>query len=159
MATSVCQSPVVHAGWGRVGLLEAVHTLVVYAPGDDRASRYVYENDVWVPPLDVLGPQLIDDLEGAFGVRFTTALMQAYRKGSGTDWHWDGADVQAILSLGVTRTFGLRRRDDHQNEMTFPFAHGDLLFMPSGAQDEWEHCVPIERELGERCSLVFRSWR
>ncbi len=36
-------------------------------------------------------------------------------------------------------------------------AHGDLLVMPAGFQDEWEHCVPVEDATGERCSIVFRA--
>jgi hypothetical protein len=56
----------------------------------------------------------------------------------------------------VTRTFGLRRAGGGGEE-TLRLEHGDLLVMPPGTQDEWEHHVPAEEAPGERCSIVFRS--
>lgn len=56
----------------------------------------------------------------------------------------------------MSRSFGLRRIDGSHEEM-LSLAHGDLLVMPPGFQDEWEHCVPVEDVPGERCSIVFRS--
>ncbi len=109
----------------------------------------------WPPPLRETGPGLLADLADVTGTQFTVVAFQAYLDGAGCDWHADPQwDAQAILSLGVTRTFGLRR--DGQTSY-FRLAHGDLLFMPPGFQDTWQHCVPEEQAPGERCSLVFRS--
>jgi alkylated DNA repair dioxygenase AlkB len=89
------------------------------------------------------------------GVRFEAACFQAYLNGAGVDWHHDRDwGVQAILSLGITRSFGLRRSSE---ETFLSLAQGDLLLMPRGFQDEWEHCVPVDQVIGERCSLVFRA--
>lgn len=111
----------------------------------------------WLPEFTRLGPQLLADLERDTGTRFTACCFQAYRDGTGCGWHHDRQwGAQAVLSLGVTRTFALRKTggvvEDH-----IRMAHGDLLFMPPGFQDGWEHCVPEENVPGERCSLVFRS--
>lgn len=102
-----------------------------------------------------IGPVLLDDLEVLTQVRFTVVAFQAYRNGSGCDWHSDQHDIQAILSLGVTRTFGVRPIGGEPEWMSLD--HGDLAVMPSGFQAGWQHSVPIEDVLGERCSLVFRS--
>lgn len=151
------------AGWraGDTALLPALRTLYSYTEREpDRATGWLYLPDGppvthWPPPLAALGPQLLDDLERDTGVRFTACAFQAYRDGAGVDWHHDRQwDAQAILSLGVTRSFGIRSEG---GTSIFRVAHGDLVFMPAGFQDEYEHCVPAEDIPGERCSLVFRS--
>lgn len=109
----------------------------------------------WPEPFFRLGPGLLDDLHDELGVRFSAVCYQGYLNGSGCDWHNDYQwGAQAILSLGQTRLFGLRR--EHE-ETYIHLHHGDLLYMPQGFQSEWEHSVPIEETEGERCSLVFRS--
>jgi len=154
------------AGWldGGDEILPALRTLYRYPERQpDRATGWLYaaRQIAMLPPtpwplaLAGSGPALLAALEDVTGVRFEAACFQAYLNGSGCGWHYDRDwDAQAILSLGVTRTFGLRRDGD---EEFLSLAHGDLLIMPSGFQDEWEHCVPAEDAPGERCSIVFRS--
>lgn len=129
-------------------LLDQVRQCFTYAPGDNRATGWLEEP--WVSPL-------LDDLEHRLDVRFTASAFQAYRDGqAGCDWHADHSyDTQAILSLGASRTLGTRWRDvEHFDRIDA----GDLVFMPSGFQDEWEHCIPSEPAVtGERVSLVFRT--
>jgi alkylated DNA repair dioxygenase AlkB len=140
------------------GLLAAVRGLFTYGPGDDRATGYLYaagERD-WPPALATVGPALLDGLGELLDVRFTIVAYQAYLNGSGCDWHTDTPfDAQAILSLGVSRTFGVRPVVGEPEWLTVE--HGDIVYMPSGFQAEWEHCVPVEDVEGERCSLVFRT--
>lgn len=147
----------VYRSWCRhPGLLEAVAGLFVY--DDGRATGYLYAagETTWPAPLADLGPALLDELAELLDVRFTIVAFQAYLNGTGCGWHTDGPfDAQAILSLGVTRTFGTRRPDEPP--IWTPVAHGDLLSMPSGFQSEWEHCIPVEDVPGERVSLVFRT--
>lgn len=128
----------------------------------DRATGWLYLPDQepvtpWPEPFTKLGPQLLAALEVDIGVAFTAVCFQAYRNGSGVGWHHDqGWGAQAILSLGATRSFALR--NSKGNETQFVLQHGDLIYMPAGFQDEWEHSVPTERTIrGERCSLVFRT--
>jgi alkylated DNA repair dioxygenase AlkB len=140
-------------------LLADLRALYVYGPGDDRATGYLYvegEQD-WAPELATTGPSVLADLEQLLGIRFTIVAFQAYCDGSGCDWHSDTPfDAQAILSLGVTRTFGIRSVDG--GEPTWmQVEHGDLVVMPPGFQSEWQHCVPVENVTGERCSMVFRT--
>jgi alkylated DNA repair dioxygenase AlkB len=181
-------------GWLRgPGLLPALRTLYAYTGREpDRATGYLFSAGQYgqLPPapwpgiLANLGPGLLDALEATTGIRFVVACFQAYLDGSGCGWHSDRDwDAQAVLSLGVTRTFGLRRVGggpasisapafvsgasavspvagppaSRVTQQFFPLAHGDLLVMPPGFQQEWEHCVPAEDVPGERCSLVFRS--
>lgn len=149
----------VFRAWRRdASLLAAVRGLFSYEPGGDRATGQVYaegEQD-WVPGFGEVGPALLNDLAALLGVRFTIVIFQAYRNGAGCDWHADPPfDAQAVLSLGVSRTFGTRRTGGEPEWMTVD--HGDLVHMPSGHQLDHEHCVPVERAPGERVSLVFRT--
>ena len=149
-------------GWDEgTGPLAALRTLFTYSdrtPG--RATGWLYLRDQapvtdWPPVFAMMGRDLLARLERDTGTVFTAVCFQAYLDGTGCGWHHDRSwDVQAILSLGVTRSFGLRGA---AGDTCLELAHGDLLVMPSGFQDEWEHCVPAESIRGERCSLVFRS--
>lgn len=147
-------------GWraGDEWLLPALRQVFTWA--GDRATGWLWLPDrppvtPWLPEFTRLGPQLLAALERDTGTRFTACCFQAYRDGTGCGWHHDRDwGAQAVLSLGVTRSFGLRGQ---AGEEFLRLAHGDLLFMPPGFQDDWEHCVPEEDVPGERCSLVFRS--
>jgi alkylated DNA repair dioxygenase AlkB len=147
----------VYRGWRPdPGLLAAVQRLFTYGPGEDRATGYLYGDQPWPEPMALYGPELLRELFETVGIRFDIVAFQAYLNGSGCDWHADEAfDVQAILSLGVTRRFGVRRRDEEPAWLEV--ANGDLLVMPSGFQAGRQHCVPTEHVSGERCSLVFRT--
>jgi alkylated DNA repair dioxygenase AlkB len=135
-----------------------VRQCFAYAYGEDRATGYLYgPGQDWPVALAAAAPGLLGRLYRDTGVVFTLAAFQAYRNGTGCGWHADTPfGAQAILSLGVTRTFGARRTVSGA-ESWYRLAHGDLVFMPRGFQDGWEHCVPEERVPGERCSLVFRE--
>jgi alkylated DNA repair dioxygenase AlkB len=140
------------------GLLDAVRGLFTYGPGDDRAtgSLYAAGEQEWPAPLATAGPTLLAALDALLGIQFTIVAFQAYRNGSGCDWHSDDPfDAQAVLSLGVTRTFGVRPLDGEPQWTSV--APGDLVVMPSGFQSEWQHSVPVEDVIGERVSVVFRT--
>lgn len=147
-------------GWreGDQEILPALRQVFAYTEAEpDRATGWLLGPDgsPWLPSFTRLGPQLLAALERDTGFAFTACAFQAYLDGAGVGWHRDtNWAAQAILSLGVTRSFGLRR--DGTGKL-LPLAHGDLLVMPRGFQEEWEHSVPEEDVPGERCSLVFRS--
>jgi alkylated DNA repair dioxygenase AlkB len=139
-------------------LLARVRQSFTYAKDENRANGYFYMEggQDWPSALKVFGPELIDDLEARLGVRFTIVVFQAYRDGSGCGWHADdGYSTQAILSLGVTRKFGIRKPDGEP--VWISVNHADLVVMPPGFQSEWQHSVLEEDVIGERVSLVFRA--
>lgn len=156
------------SGWRAADryLLPALRTLYEYSDREpDRATGWLWSArqhgqlpvTPWPAVLEEAGPVLAYDLETVTGVRFTAACFQAYLDGSGVAWHHDRDwGAQAVLSLGVTRSFAVRKNGG-EDETRLSLAHGDLLVMPSGFQEEWEHCVPVEDIKGERCSVVFRS--
>lgn len=141
------------------GLLAALRRSFTYAKGDDRASGFLYVmgGDAWPASLSTRGPLLLQDVSDLVRTPLTMVSFQAYKDGSGCEWHADsGIDVQVILSLGVTRTLRLRSIGGGE-ETALSLDHGDLIVMPSGFQKMCEHTVPIEDVKGERCAMVFRS--
>lgn len=146
-------------GWNvHPGLLAALKACFTYGRGEDRATGYLFaEGETgWPGPLAALGPRVLTAAAADLGERFTRAAFQAYRDGSGCGWHADTPfAAQAILSLGVTRTFQVRAAAGGGG-WAGRLRDGDLVFMPPGFQDGWEHRVPVEDAPGERCALVFR---
>jgi alkylated DNA repair dioxygenase AlkB len=107
----------------------------------------------------------LNDIYGAeLGEPFTTVGLCCYRDGSDSvAWHGDTIGrssaqdtMVAIVSLGATRTFALRRRGGGPS-LRLAQAHGDLLVMGGSCQRTWEHAVPkTSAPTGPRVSIQFR---
>lgn len=114
----------------------------------------------WTPAV----ARLRDAVGRATGVTFNSVLLNRYRDGrDGVAWHADdepelGVEpVIASISLGATRRFQLRRRNDPTERRSIELHHGDLMVMSGRTQAEWHHAVPrTARSVGERISLTFR---
>ena len=126
-------------------LLEKVRQHYIYPPGDNRASGYLSTDMAWITPI-------VDDLAELVGVRFNILALQGYKDGTaGTAWHADdNFGDQAIISLGVTRLFGIRRGG---NEASYLLDAGDLVHLPTGLE---HRIIPQPDVTGERVALVFR---
>jgi alkylated DNA repair dioxygenase AlkB len=116
------------------------------------------------PLLTRLRRRLNDIYAGELGEPFTTVGLCCYRNGSDSvAWHGDTIGrsssedtMVAIVSLGATRTFALRRRGGGPS-LRLPLAHGDLLVMGGSCQRTWEHAVPkTSAPAGPRVSIQFR---
>jgi len=110
-------------------------------------------------------------IEAIANVNFNAVLLNQYRDGNDSmGWHSDDekelgkTSVIASLSLGETRRFMLRRKDDHQVKIELNLAHGDLLIMGGETQRFWQHQIPktgkkIAPEIQPRINLTFRRIR
>jgi len=172
----------IRAGWlsnatpGEEGLLDALLTTVPWRAERrqmyDRVvdvPRLVSFHDLTVeapphPLLTRLRRRLNDIYAGDLGEPFTTVGLCCYRDGSDSvAWHGDTIGrsswqdtMVAIVSLGATRTFALRRRGGGPS-LRLPMAHGDLLVMGGSCQRTWEHAVPkTSAPAGPRVSMQFR---
>jgi alkylated DNA repair dioxygenase AlkB len=131
--------------------------------------RLVSFHDLTVedPPHPLVGRlrrRLNDIYAGELGEPFTTVGLCCYRDGSDSvAWHGDTIGrgnsqdtMVAIVSLGATRTFAMRRRGGGPS-LRLPQAHGDLLVMGGSCQRTWEHAVPkTSARRGPRVSIQFR---
>ncbi|KKN40131.1 hypothetical protein LCGC14_0736290 [marine sediment metagenome] len=118
----------------------------------------------WPFPADLDGVAAL--VEKLTGHEFDSCFANHYRDGNDhIPWHADDdswiGPVIASVSLGATRRFKLRRKNDHTAVVSGYMAHGDLLLMEAGCQDAWEHCVPRERTQrpSPRLNLTFRQTR
>lgn len=131
----------------------------------DPDAEYTYSGlllvpEAWIPPLLALRTVA----EHFAGAEFDSVLCNRYRDGAdGQGWHADDEPelgpepVIASISLGATRTFALRRRDDHGERVDVVLGDGDVLVMRGRTQACWQHAVPkTRRPVGERVNCTFR---
>jgi len=116
------------------------------------------------PLLARIRRRLNDLYADELGEPFTTVGLCWYRDGSDSvAWHGDTIGrsrcedtMVAVVSLGATRTFAMRRRGGGPS-LRLPQAHGDLLVMGGSCQRTWEHSVPkTSTPTGPRVSIQFR---
>ena len=125
-----------------------------------RYSGTRFEPRPWSPALAGLRGRLQEEL----GLAFNSVLANRYRDGADAmGWHSDDEPelgpqpLIASLSLGATRRFVLRRRDDHARRLSLELEPGSLLLMAGDTQRHWQHALPrTARPVGERINLTFR---
>ncbi|MYL26361.1 alpha-ketoglutarate-dependent dioxygenase AlkB [Halomonas sp. 22501_18_FS] len=111
----------------------------------------------WLRPL----ARQVGDIAGE---HFNSVLANRYRDGSDSmGWHSDDepelgpSPVIASLSLGGTRRFRFRHREDHGRTLSIDLPHNSLLVMPAGVQSHWHHALPKTRKpVSPRINLTFR---
>ncbi|MFA5630800.1 MAG: alpha-ketoglutarate-dependent dioxygenase AlkB [Porticoccaceae bacterium] len=132
----------------------------------DRGADYGYSGvSLRTLPWTQALAQLRTRVEHATGHSFNSALVNLYRnERDSVDWHSDNEaelgpkPVVASLSLGETRCFELRRRDNHRDKRKLALADGALLLMAGDIQRHWQHRVGKERyACGARINITFRT--
>jgi len=96
--------------------------------------------------------------------KFNSVLLNLYRDGKDSmSWHSDDEvelgknPVIASLSLGATRRFRLRHRQDKTRTIGLDLKNGSLLVMAGSTQHHWQHAVPkTAKPIGPRINLTFR---
>ncbi|KAG5187647.1 hypothetical protein JKP88DRAFT_206995 [Tribonema minus] len=78
--------------------------------------------------------------------------------GQGEEW----TEETAVVSVGETRQFVMRRVDDHADRHVFYVSSGDCVRMFGACQRDWQHCVKVEGGAaaaggGPRVSFVFKQ--
>ncbi|MDM9631998.1 alpha-ketoglutarate-dependent dioxygenase AlkB family protein [Robiginitalea aurantiaca] len=104
-------------------------------------------------------------IETSSGERFTTCLLNLYRDGNDSNgWHADNEKELgkhpfiASVSLGATRIFHIKHRQDKKLRFRMQLLHGSLLLMGGPMQEFWLHQIPKSRQpLGKRINLTFRK--
>lgn len=134
----------------------------------DPGISYLYSNlkldtESWHPALK----QLKNDLVEPCGTMFNAVLLNLYRNGQDSmGWHSDDEPelgqnpTIASISLGESRRFLLRRKDDHKIKREIVLEHGSLLIMRGTLQHFWQHSVPrTQKPRQPRINLTFRHVR
>ena len=134
----------------------------------DEGLNYTYSGLTSVPfPWTPALLEIKNEVETAARSRFNSVLLNLYRnERDSVSWHSDDEPelgenpVIASLSLGQTRRFQMKHKEDRKRRQTFELTHGSLLLLKGRTQDKWLHQVPKEsKPLGLRINLTFRLFR
>ena len=149
-----------------------VHVPRLEAWFGDHDSNYSYSGiamhtQPWTPLLAAIRDDMQQLAAPLGGPTFNSVLVNMYRDGNdGVAWHADdepelGVEpVIASVSLGASRRFQLRRRDDAAERREVDLHHGDVVLMYGLTQALWLHQVPkTARTVGPRINLTFRTIR
>jgi alkylated DNA repair dioxygenase AlkB len=96
---------------------------------------------------------------------FNSVLLNLYRDGNDkVSWHADDEKglgnnpTIASLSLGATRHFDLKHKDDPNLKMRIDLTPGSLVIMTGELQHNWLHQIPVQKTIKEaRINLTFRT--
>ena len=127
-----------------------------------RYSGAMHHGHGWPDWFQPLARRVID----ACRADFNGCLLNFYRHGDDRmGWHADdepeidNSQPIASLSLGATRDFCLRHRQNTAHRETLTLSDGDLLIMHPGCQKDWMHAVPTRRRIKTpRINLTFRCF-
>ncbi len=131
----------------------------------DNSKPYRYSNLTMHPlPYTPLLQDIKEKVENLCGTRFTTCLLNLYRDGQDSNgWHADDEKelgvnpVIASVSLGETRYFHLKHKEQKSLKFKLELEHGSLLLMQGTTQHHWLHQIPkTRRPIEERINLTFR---
>ncbi len=119
-----------------------------------------FQADGWIDPLH----EIKNILQQRLGIAFNAVLCNLYRDGRDSmGWHSDdeidlGAKpVIAAISLGATRPFRLRAKNNSCQSFKLELDHGSLLLMAGDTQQNWQHSLPkIAGYCEPRINLTFR---
>ncbi len=128
-----------------------------------RYSGALFEPRPWPEALRTVRDRLTRELGGAFN----SVLANRYRDGrDAMGWHSDAEPelgpepMIASLSLGATRRFALKHRQNPQQRLALDLPAGSLLVMAGTTQRFYRHALPrTARPVGERLNLTFRRIR
>lgn len=131
---------------------------------DDRP--YSYSNITMHPSAF---PEYLEQIklkiEQLISAQFTTCLVNLYRNGQDSNgWHADNEKelgknpIIASLSLGASRFFHLKHRNDTALKTKIELTHGSLLIMGGATQHHWLHQIPKTKKISDpRINLTFRK--
>lgn len=136
----------------------------IYACGNSTVKTHNYSGlelpvHDWHPVVKAIR----DRIEREYHWPANSCLLNEYKNGPQyISWHSDkevnkhfNSGVYTV-SLGASRDFYLRRKDDHTRVIKTTLHAGDLCVMEGSTQQEYEHSVPKRTQAGYRISLTFR---
>jgi len=131
----------------------------------DNEKPYSYSNITMYPSAFTFAlSEIKKRIEAIADTSFTTCLLNLYRDGKDSNgWHSDDEKelginpIIASISLGASRVFKLRNKEDHSLKTQLILDSGSLLLMKGETQHFWQHQIPkTTKPIKERINLTFR---
>lgn len=96
---------------------------------------------------------------------FNSVLLNMYRDGNDkVSWHADDEKelgmnpTIASLSIGETRRFDVKHKDNPDLKYQFELTPGSLIIMKGALQHNWLHQIPVQKKITKpRINLTFRT--
>jgi alkylated DNA repair dioxygenase AlkB len=96
---------------------------------------------------------------------FNSVLLNMYRDGNDkVSWHADDEKelgmnpTIASLSIGETRRFDVKHKDNPDLKYKFELTPGSLIIMKGALQHNWLHQIPVQKKVTKpRINLTFRT--
>ncbi len=132
----------------------------------DKGTTYTYSGITSVPhPWTESLKDLKARVERACAASFNSVLLNLYRdEKDSVSWHSDdepelgASPTIASVSLGETRRFELKHKQNSVDRVKLNLTNGSLLTMRGTTQSEWLHQVPKEKfACKPRINLTFRQ--
>lgn len=109
--------------------------------------------------------QLKDQIAAKTNYTFNSVLLNLYRTGKDSNgWHADDEKelgvnpVIASVSLGASRNFHFKNKNDKTQKHKMELVNGSLLIMAGATQHHWLHQISkTAKQVGPRINLTFRS--
>lgn len=97
--------------------------------------------------------------------KFNSVLLNLYRNGNDkVSWHADDEPELAenptisSVSLGATRRFDFRHKEDPKEKFQIELTSGSLIVMTGTLQHYWLHQIPVQKKINEpRINLTYRT--
>ena len=110
--------------------------------------------------------ELSERIEPILGFKPNICFLNYYENGkSKMGWHGDSTHFLepdtgiAILSVGDTRIFQIRRKAVPTESLNYILTPGSLFYMPISIQEDWQHAIPKVVSDEGRISLTFRKMK
>ncbi|DBB08629.1 TPA: hypothetical protein ACH3X3_008755 [Trebouxia sp. C0006] len=108
---------------------------------------------------------LLDAVSEATGTDFNFVLMNYYQDGTHSiSYHSDDEKFLGLnptiasLSVGGSRDFLMKHKDDAKRKEKFPLEKGDMLVMQGTTQSKWLHSIPKRTSsVQPRVNITFRK--
>ncbi len=133
---------------------------------DPKWTYFFSHNHIGGLPVNTWTPQLLQikaKVELFTGKKFNSCLVNEYQSGDRIDWHhdndpWFGENfIVPSLSFGAEMDFKLRKKTDHNQQLSIKLESGSALLMDEECQPNWQHCIPKQPNVkGVRYNLTFR---
>ncbi|MFK8056545.1 MAG: alpha-ketoglutarate-dependent dioxygenase AlkB [Saprospiraceae bacterium] len=110
--------------------------------------------------------ELSERLEPVLGFKPNNCFLNYYENGSSKmGWHGDSTHFLepetgiAILSVGDTRIFQVRRKAVPTELLNYVLVPGSMIYSPISIQEEWQHAIPKVVSDRGRISMTFRKMK
>jgi len=131
--------------------------------GDAGLSYKFSGNQVFAKIWDTELKKLQIKIQKYTNIHFNFVLVNYYKDGSNyIGWHSDdendlASQTISSISLGITRDFQFRKKNNKKKKYEIKLNHGDLLIMKGQTNNLWQHSLPKRTNINSsRINLTYR---